>query len=71
MDKQNAMETLIIQTKDAKEIKLVQSFLKQNKIKSRLLTDEAKEDIVLIKLMAETDYSEVIDTNAFLNKLRN
>ena len=71
MDKQNAMETLIIQTKDAKEIELVQSFLKQNKIKSRLLTDEAKEDIVLIKLMAETDYSEVIDTNAFLNKLRN
>ena len=52
MDKQNAMETLIIQTKDAKEIKLIQSFLKQNKIKSRLLTDEAKEDIVLIKLMA-------------------
>lgn len=71
MDKQNAMETLIIQTKDAKEIKLVQSFLKQNKIKSHLLTDEAKEDIVLIKLMAETDYNEVIDTNAFLNKLRN
>jgi hypothetical protein len=65
------METLIIQTKDAKEIELVQSLLKQNKIKSRLLTDEAKEDIVLIKLMTETNYNEVIDTNTFLNKLRN
>lgn len=65
------METIIIQTKDANEVKLIQSFLKQNKIKSRLLTEEEKEDIVLEKLMAETNYDEVVDTNTFLNKLRN
>ena len=59
------METIIIQTK------LVQSFLKQNKIKSRLLTEEEKEDIVLEKLMSETNFDEVVDTNTFLNKLRN
>lgn len=65
------METIIIQTKNAKEIELVQSFLKQNKIKSRILTDEEKEDIVLGKLMEETNYDDVIDTNTFLNNLRN
>lgn len=65
------METIIIQTKDANEVKLIQSFLKPNKIKSRLLTEEEKEDIVLEKLMSETNYDEVVDTNTFLNKLRN
>lgn len=65
------METIIIQTKNAKKIELVQSFLKQNKIKSRILTDEEKEDIVLGKLMEETNYGDVIDTNTFLNNLRN
>lgn len=64
------METIIVHTKNAKEVKLVQSFLQQNKIKSHTLTDEEKEDIVLGKLMEETNYQEIIDTNSFLKKLR-
>jgi hypothetical protein len=42
----------------------------QNKIKGRVLNDNDKEDIVLGRLMEETDYNELIDTNKFLNKLR-
>lgn len=64
------METILVQTNNKKESKLVQSFLQQNKIKGRVLNDEDKEDIVLGRLMEETDYNELIDTNKFLKKLR-
>lgn len=64
------METILIQTNNEKESKLVQSFLQQYKIKGRVLDDNDKEDIVLGRLMEETDYNELIDTNKFLNKLR-
>lgn len=64
------METILIQTNNAEEVKLVQSFLQQYKIKGRVLTDNDKEDIVLGRLMEETDYNELIDTDSFLSKLR-
>ncbi|MGN6530977.1 MAG: hypothetical protein ACTHK0_04400 [Ginsengibacter sp.] len=64
------METILIQTNNEEEAKLVKSFLQQNKIKGRILNEENKEDIVLGKLMEETDYDKLIDTNEFLHKLR-
>jgi abortive infection bacteriophage resistance protein len=64
------METILIQTDNAEEAKLVQSFLQQHKIKGYVLTDDDKEDIVLGRLMEETNYEEVVDTNTFLHKLR-
>ena len=64
------METILIQTNSAEEAKLVQSFLQQNKIKGHVLTDDDKEDIVLSRLMEETDYEEIIEINTFLHKLR-
>lgn len=64
------METILIQTNNENEVKLVQSFLQQHKIKGRVLNDEDKEDFVLGRLMLETDYSELIDTDKFLNKLK-
>lgn len=64
------METILIQTANAEEAKLIRSFLQQNKIKGHGLTDDDKKDIVLGRLMEETAYEEVIDTNTFLNKLR-
>jgi len=64
------METILIQAADAKQAKLVQSFLEQHKIKGHVLTDDDKEDIVLGRLMEETVYEEVVDTNSFLSKLR-
>ena len=64
------METILIPTDSLEEIKLVQAFLQQHKIKGHVLTDGDKEDIVLGRLMEETDYEEVIDTNTFLYSAR-
>ena len=64
------METILIQTNSEKEAKLVHAFLQQNKIKGKVLSDEHKEDILLLNLMEETNYDELVDTNAFLTKLR-
>lgn len=63
------METIVIQTDNAGEAKLVKSFLQQNKIKGHILTDDNKEDIVLGRIMEETDYEDVIEINSFLHKL--
>jgi hypothetical protein len=64
------METILIQTNNEEEVKLVKSFLEQNKIKGRILNEEDKEDIVLGKLMEETADDKLIDTIEFLEKLR-
>lgn len=64
------METIVVLTENEEQGKLVKAFLEQHKLKSRVLMDEDKEDIVLGRLMEETDYEEVIDTSTFLNKLR-
>ena len=64
------METILVEAENEEQVKLVHAFLEQHKLKSRILTDDDKEDIVLGGLMEETDYTEVIDTDAFLNKLR-
>lgn len=64
------METILIQTGNVEERKLVQPFLQKNKIKGRILTEDDKEDIVLGRLMEEADNEDLIDTNTFLDKLR-
>ena len=64
------METIVVQAANANELKLIEDFLKKNKLKSRILTDDDKEDIVLGKLMEETDYKETIPTDSFIKKLR-
>ena len=64
------METIVVQTENEEQGKLVKAFLEQHKLKNRVLSDENKEDIVLGRLMEETDYEELVDTDMFLNKLR-
>jgi hypothetical protein len=64
------METIVVQAANAAELKMIEDFLKKNKLKSRVLTDDDKEDIVLGKLMEETDYNETIPTDTFIKKLR-
>ena len=64
------METILIQAESAEQVRLLQSFLTQNNMNGRVLSDDDKEDIVLGRLMEETDTNERIDTNAFLKKLR-
>jgi len=70
LSKQLYMETIVVQAANAEELKLIKEFLKKHKLKSRILTDDDKEDIVLGKLMEETDYKETIPTDAFIKKLR-
>ena len=64
------METIVVQAANAEELKMIENFLKENNIKSRVLTDDDKEDIVLGKLMEEADHNETIPTDAFIKKLR-
>ncbi len=70
LSKQLYMETIVVQAANAEELKLIEEFLKKHKLKSRILTDDDKEDIVFGKLMEETDYKETIPTDAFIKKLR-
>lgn len=64
------METILIQAANSEELKMIEGFLKENKLKSRVLTDDDKEDIVLGRMMEETDYDDTISTDAFLKQLR-
>jgi hypothetical protein len=64
------METIVVQAANAEELKLIEEFLKKNNLKSRILTDDDKEDIVLGKLMEETDYKEIVPADEFIKKLR-
>ena len=64
------METILIKAQNDAEVQLIRGFLQQNKLHGRLLSDEDKEDFVLSRLMDETNESDVIDTSAFLQKLR-
>jgi hypothetical protein len=64
------METIVVQAATAAELKLIEEFLRKNKLKSRVLTDDDKEDIVLGKLMEEVDYNETVPTSEFIKKLR-
>ena len=52
------METILIQASSPEELKMIEEFVKKNKLKSRVLTEEDKGDIVLGKLMEETHYNE-------------
>lgn len=64
------METIIVHADSAEQVKLVQSFLQLHKLKSRILSEDDKEDIVLGRLMEETDYNDIVDTETFINNLR-
>jgi hypothetical protein len=64
------METIVVQAANAAELKMIEEFLKKNKLKSHVLTDDDKEDIVLGKLMEEVDYNETTPTGPFIKKLR-
>lgn len=65
------METILVQVKNGEELKLIERFLQQHQLKSHVLTDDDKEDIVLGKMMEETNHNEIVDTNSFLAKLKN
>jgi hypothetical protein len=64
------METIVVQAANAEQLKMIENFLKENNLRSRVLTDDDKEDIVLGKLMEEADYNETIPADYTEAKLR-
>jgi hypothetical protein len=64
------MEAFLVQTENEEQAKLVKAFLEKHQLKSHVLSEEDKEDIVPGRLMEETDYSDVIDRYPFLIQLR-
>ncbi len=64
------METIVVQPSNDDELKLLKEFLQKSRIKSRMLSEEDKEDFVLGLMMQETDYNDTIDTNEFIKQLQ-
>jgi len=64
------METMMVQPSNDEELKLLKEFLQKSRIKSRVLNEENKEDLVLGLMMQETDYNDTIDTEEFIKQLR-
>jgi hypothetical protein len=59
------METFLVQTENEEQAKLVKAFLEEHQLKSHVLSEEDKEDIVPGRLMEETDYNDVIERTVF------
>lgn len=64
------METILIQPDNQAELQLIKAFLEQHKLRSRILTEEDKEDFVLGRMMEEGNHNDTLDTEEFLRKLR-
>ena len=64
------METIVVQPSNNEELKLLKEFLQKSQIKSRVLNEEDKEDLVLGLMMQETDYNDTIDLDKFIKQLQ-
>jgi len=63
------METIVIQPENDFELSILKDFLEKSHIKSRVLSEDDKEDFVLSLLMQETDYTDTIESNDFIKSL--
>lgn len=66
------MQTILIETKDASEYSLITALLEKMKICMKVLnlSDEDKDDLGLLMMMQEVDWSETVSTDSVMNKLR-
>ena len=66
------MQTILIETKDASEYSLIAALLEKMKIRMKVLnlSDEEKEDLGLLMMMQEVDWSETVSTDSVLHKLK-
>lgn len=66
------MQTILIETKDASEYNLITALLEKMKIRMKVLnlSDEEKEDLGLLMLMQEVDWSETVSRDSIMAKLR-
>lgn len=63
------MEALLVSVKDKAELKLVSDVLKAMQIKTKLLTEEQREDLGLIKLMKQVDRTQKVSRDKVMAKL--
>ena len=63
------METLIVSVKDKAEMKLVSDMLKKMRIETKILNDEEKEDIGMIKLLKKVDREDKVSRKKVMAKL--
>jgi hypothetical protein len=66
------MQTILIETKDASEYSLITALLEKMRIRMKVLnlSDEEKEDLGLLMLMQEVDWSETVSRDSIMSKLR-
>lgn len=63
------MNTLIVQTKDKSELKLVTDILRKMRINSKVLKSEDLEDMGLMKLMKQADRKQTVSREDVMEKL--
>ena len=64
------MSSIIISPKDPDEFQFIKNLLEKLGVKSKVLSDEAIEDLGMSLLMKETDRSERVAEIEILNKLK-
>ncbi|HEY8928784.1 MAG TPA: hypothetical protein VIM55_06320 [Mucilaginibacter sp.] len=64
------MESIIINPKTKNEAKFITALLEKMNISSKVITDEEKEDMGLLKLMEEVDRSDKVSFEEVMQKLK-
>ncbi len=70
MHKTGRMATLLIETSDIKELKLIKDLLKQMRIKSREIKLEEDEDLVLGQMMIKEKTDKLVSKKSIVEKLK-
>ena len=63
------MEALIVSFKDKTELKLVSDLLKKMNIEAKVLSEEEREDMGMVKLMRKVDRTQKVSRTQVMAKL--
>jgi hypothetical protein len=64
------METLILNSESAGDIKLIAEIAKKMGLKAKILTEEEKEDIGMLNAIKKGRTKKYVDTDSFMLNLR-
>ena len=64
------METLLLQSKSKKDMKMLAELAKKIGLQAHFISEEEMEDIGLVKAMKKGRTGEYVDTDKYLKKLR-
>lgn len=63
------METIIVQTESKEDLKLLKSLFEKLKLRSKVLTDDEKENLAFTKLMKGIDRTKAVSKEQILKIL--